>query len=126
MILPILALVLTPHTGILKGHVSIGPLTAAERKKNHTQYEKKQSIAGYELQIYAGNRSPAEGGQPVEDIALKEDGKFKFQLPPGLYIIDVTKSMHAGAYSIYPEKMANVRSGKTTRVLLHVRSDSYK
>ena len=125
MILPILALILAPHTGTLKGHVSIGPLTAAERHKYKTIYAKDQSIAGYELQIFPGKDTNEEGA-PVEDVALTEDGNFKFELPSGAYIVTVTRSMHAGAYSVYPTKRVRVQTGKTTRVSLHVRSEVYK
>jgi hypothetical protein len=125
MILAILALALAPHTGVLKGHISIGPLTATERRKYKTMYSKEQSIAGYELQIFPAKDSKEEG-EPVEDVALTEDGNFKFDLPTGAYFVTITHSMHAGAYSVYPNKRVVVRTAKTTRVSLHVRSEVYK
>ncbi|HEY3782175.1 MAG TPA: hypothetical protein VGL56_13915 [Fimbriimonadaceae bacterium] len=124
MILPILALVFAPHTGVLKGHVSIGPLTSAERNKYHTLYAKDQSIEGYELEVFRASDKNEEN--PLEDMALTANGNFKFDLASGSYVVTVSKSMHAGAYSVYPTKKARVRAGKTTKLSLHVRSEAFK
>jgi len=115
---------LASQTGTLRGHVTLGPLTRAERHAQHTHFDKAESIAGFNVEIYPivhGKQSD----QPAAEIVLKEDGNFTQPLAPGVYEVTMSRDMHAGAYSVYPTQRARIRYGRTTRIILHLRSEYF-
>jgi len=89
------------QTGIIKGKVIVGPICPVERLDEPCELAPEvyttREIAVYHGTGYVGGGTRNGGG--AESVALyidkmyfNEDGSYKFELPPGEYMLDIIKS----------------------------------
>ena len=74
-------------TGTLQGHVNIGPLQPVVRVDEPTPVVPPEAYAARQIVIYA-----ADGQTEIARIQIGPDGNYDVALPPGTYVIDLTRS----------------------------------
>jgi hypothetical protein len=119
----LIALVVTaaPATGIVEGRITIGPLSRADHIKNHTHFDKAETVLGFAVQFYR----PGSDDPVATAVLQDENGKFSTKLPAGKYRVEVSKDMYAGAFARFPHRNISVHKGHTTHVVMHVRSEYF-
>lgn len=74
-------------TGALQGHVNIGPLQPVVRIDEPTPVVPPEAYAARQIVIYA-----ADGQTEIARVQIGPDGNYKVALPPGPYVVDLTRS----------------------------------
>jgi hypothetical protein len=74
-------------TGTLQGHVNIGPLQPVVRVDEPTPVVPPEAYAARQIVIYA-----TDGQTKIVQVQIGPDGNYKVALPPGPYVVDLTRS----------------------------------
>jgi hypothetical protein len=99
-----------PHaTGMLTGHVSIGPLTPVQQIGVPTPTPAPEVYAARQIVIYA-----ADGQTEVAKVAINAKGDYQVTLAVGTYWVDIN---HAGMdRGIDLPQKVEILAGQTTRL----------
>ena len=97
------------ETGILEGHVTIGPLTPIVQ-----QGAPEPTLA---LEVYATRQIiifSKDGTTELDRVQIGADGNYRLELAPGSYVVDIN---HAGIdFSKGLPTSIEIRSNETTRL----------
>jgi len=95
-------------TGILHGKVSIGPLVPVEQEG--VTYEVPCEVyEARKILIYRQN-----GKDLVEEVAIDCDGRYRIELMPGFYVVDINR-IGIDSSSVVPSEV-EILSQITTRL----------
>jgi hypothetical protein len=74
----------TPQTGILEGHVAIGPLVPVLREGEPQPTPAPEAYTAREIVIFS-----RDGRTEVARAAISADGHYRIVLPVGTYLVDI-------------------------------------
>ena len=97
------------ETGVLQGHVTIGPLVPVAREGEPEPTPGPEVYASRQIVIYA-----SDGQTEVARVQIDGKGNYRVELPVGTYVVDIN---HAGIDMAkeLPKKV-EIRSGQVTRL----------
>ncbi|NIS78671.1 MAG: hypothetical protein GTO14_00210 [Anaerolineales bacterium] len=75
-----------PQTGILEGHVTIGPLLPVQREDEPIPTPSFEVYAAREIVVFKEN-----GRTEVVRLKIDANGNFRSALPVGTYVIDINR-----------------------------------
>ena len=93
-------------TGRLQGHVNIGPLRPVVRIDEPTPVVPPEAYAARQIVVY-----DADGQTEVAHVQIGPDGNYEVALPPGTYVVDLTRA--GRDRSNLPAKI-QIATGQTT------------
>jgi hypothetical protein len=87
--MPLLACCAPPpkETGILQGHVTIGPLVPVVREGEPEPTPAPEVYASRQIVIYA-----ADGQTEVTRVQIDGQGNYQVGLPVGTYVVDINRA----------------------------------
>ena len=89
LVLLITSCVSTPQdTGVLEGHVTIGPLVPVVQEGQPEPTPGPEVYASRQIVIYA-----SDGQTEVARVQIDSQGNYRIELPVGTYVVDIN---HAG------------------------------
>jgi hypothetical protein len=75
-----------PETGILEGHMTIGPLVPVVREGEAEPTPAPEVYASRQIVIYGkGGRSE------ITRVQIDAKGNYRVELPPGTYVVDINR-----------------------------------
>ena len=97
------------ETGVLEGHVSIGPLVPVVQEGVPEPTPAPEVYASRQIVIYASN-----GQTEVTRMQIDGQGNYRVELPVGTYVVDIN---HVGVDMAKElPKTVEIKSGQVTRL----------
>ena len=97
------------ETGVLQGHVTIGPLVPVVQEGVPEPTPAPEVYASRQIVVYA-----SDGQTEVARVQIDGKGDYRVELPVGTYVVDVN---HAGIDMAKDlPKTVEIESGQTTRL----------
>jgi hypothetical protein len=99
----------TRETGVLEGHVTIGPLVPVVREGEPEPTPAPEVYASRQIVVYA-----QDGQTEVARVQIDGRGNYRVELPAGTYVVDIN---HVGIDSSKDlPKTVEIKPGEATRL----------
>jgi hypothetical protein len=97
------------ESGVLEGHVTIGPVSPVTRSGQPEATLSPEAYAAWPIIIYQ-----PDGRTEVSRTTAGADGNYRIELPAGKYVVDTVHPGVGGAKSL--PKAIEITAGETTRL----------